>query len=246
MSRTKHSHAARDVYYLTMAKLACRFGDAARIEWARHVFLDHREAMRDLATQVAYFDVRFERGPLVRRWVDPDLPGSFVFPRLPTRAAFRQDARRAGIPYLDRFGAPFTPHSLRKWFDTELVEAGHSDRAVKSLMRHAGDVAGRYYKPDLARKAARIAQLPRLWPRDLSTSSDIAARRGKKENQNVALTKGSGSKNMSGRLGSPKKPDSIESRPDPDERCQALSRDHQAGTCSSPFSSRHRGPDPRI
>jgi hypothetical protein len=125
----------------------------------------HREAMRELAkTTPVVVRINRRTGARSLRQVDPDHPDAFVFPVTPPRGSFKSDQANAGVAYLDEYGQPFTPHSARKWFSTTLTEVGVPEKMADFLMRHAGRVEHRYYKPGLPEQAAALARLPRLWP----------------------------------------------------------------------------------
>jgi integrase len=125
----------------------------------------HREQMRELARTTP---IVVRRNGAARR-VDPADPEAFVFPIVPPRTTFRADRDAAGIVSIDQRGRPFTPHSARKFFDTELSSSrcGVMEKMVDWLMRHRGKVEARYYDPTLHEQAEAAARLPRLWPEPL-------------------------------------------------------------------------------
>jgi site-specific recombinase XerD len=127
---------------------------------------EHRENMRALAATMKEVLVRNKRrhneGAAKVRRVSPDEPGSFVFPWV--SSAFEADAARAGIAVMDERERTFSPHSARKFFETELEAAGVSKKMSCFLMRHKGGTDMRYFDPPLKRQLLRLSKLPALSP----------------------------------------------------------------------------------
>ncbi|MBS0186689.1 MAG: hypothetical protein JSS51_01385 [Planctomycetes bacterium] len=128
----------------------------------------HREEMRAFAQHtpavIVYNRRRGNAGEPKRRLINPDSPGSFVFPWASSAAQFRKDSDRAGIPKLDARGRSFSPHSARKYFQNGLRAAGVHGKLIDYLMRHHVDACSRYDDPTLTEQRAAIVLLPTLLP----------------------------------------------------------------------------------
>lgn len=165
------SKGNRALYWLMLFAHGCRAGEPEKLRW-EHVFLDeevpfiawtkeiskNRKRMevpltRELATLLAQHKKEISHAP-----EDP------VFPISASRVTFRSDRDLAEIPRLDSRGRRFSPHSARKWFETQMVTAGVHARMVDRIMRHFNGVQARYFDPSLAEMKAAIDRLPRLWP----------------------------------------------------------------------------------
>lgn len=210
-----YKKSVRWLQHLLMFHAGLRVGEPGRLEWQRHLKLDHsiphifwtkdvnkngrrmqvalhpelvdlllqhRENMRSLARTVPEVIVKNKRkgnqGEVKVRRVDPDEPGSFVFPWV--SSAFEADAARAGIPVMDDRERTYSPHSARKYFETELENAGVSGKMINFLMRHKGGTDMRYFDPSLKRQVSRIAKLAPLSPEvihNLPTGKDSSLTR---------------------------------------------------------------------
>lgn len=95
-------------------------------------------------------------------------PNDRVFPQAANRVTFRKDRERSGIAPMDPRGRRWSCHSARKWFDTQLSDAGVPAAMVRLLMRHAMEVGDRYYDATIERQREALNRLPSLWP-ELST-----------------------------------------------------------------------------
>jgi integrase len=141
--------------------------DPPRILWTKDISKNHKqlelaicpELARLLREHLAGIDAELRAGN--RPPAGPDDP---VFPIVPSPCTFRTDRKRAKIQGEDHRGRPFTPHSARKWFATELTRQGVSQKMVDHLMRHKGSVEQRYFDPSLEDMAAAVAKLPTIWP----------------------------------------------------------------------------------
>lgn len=94
-----------------------------------------------------------------------DDPAAPVFPVKATRPAFKDDAVRAGI---DPEG--FSPHSLRKFFETTLINAHVPARLVDLLMRHSLGAPGAYYRPTIEAQAFALSKMPNVLSQKIARS----------------------------------------------------------------------------
>jgi integrase len=141
--------------------------DPPRILWTKDINKNHKqlelaicpELARLLREHLAGIDAELRAAN--RPPAGPDDP---VFPIVPSPCTFRTDRKRAKIKGEDHRGRPFTPHSARKWFATELTRQGVSQKMVDHLMRHKGSVEQRYFDPSLEDMAGAVARLPTIWP----------------------------------------------------------------------------------
>jgi integrase len=168
--------------------------DPPRILWTKDINKNHKDAELAICPELAMLlrehlaaidaELRAANRP-------PAGPNDPVFPVVPSPCTFRLDRRRAKIAGDDHRGRPFTPHSARKWFATELTRQGVSQKMVDHLMRHKGSVEQRYFDPTLEDMAAAVAKLPTIWPamsRKPLPAGDMAC--GKVESGLNRLTKG--------------------------------------------------------
>lgn len=175
------SKGNRALYWACLALHACRVGEPAK--WKRrHLILDQPVPFlwwtKDLNKNNKQYELALapELAELLRlhlKAVDRDRaevglppagPDDPVFPVVPFKGTFKSDRDAAGIAAMDYRQRAFTPHSLRKFFSTELTSRGVPEKMVDRLMRHKGRTEYRYYDPPLAEQAKELAKLPRLWP----------------------------------------------------------------------------------
>lgn len=125
----------------------------------------HRENMRKIAlAKPVNIRRNRETGEMTTRVVSPDDAAGMVFPWAPSRPTFKSDRDKAGIEREDRRGRQYSPHSARKYFETQLIESGVHARAIDRLMRHKGGVEARYRDLSMASLAESLKKLPTLWP----------------------------------------------------------------------------------
>lgn len=91
-------------------------------------------------------------------------PNDRVFPQAANRVTFRKDRERSGIAPMDARGRRWSCHSARKWFDTQLSDAGVPAAMVRLLMRHALEVGDRYYDATVEKQREALSRLPSVWP----------------------------------------------------------------------------------
>lgn len=175
--RTK---AARALYWLCMFQAGCRHSEPAEWKWGDLELDDgiprvawggpnapHKSGTRveiPLHPELAALLRKHRRTLNVHKADTNRALSERVFEHQPPRHVFRKDRDRAEIPALDRRGRGFSPHSARKYFETQLVAAGAPEMVVKRLMRHAPDTTQRYFDPEFALLASWVERLPGLWP----------------------------------------------------------------------------------
>jgi integrase len=121
-----------------------------------------------------------------------------VFPSVPNRRTFVNDATQAGIVIADRDGATLSFHSARKWFSTTLTNAGVPTRMVDFLMRHNGSVESRYFRPTLQDQVAALQNLPPLglMPQGFSSRGAKIEQDDRRQSATAADTQGAASENV--------------------------------------------------
>ena len=86
-----------------------------------------------------------------------------VFPFIPPRMSFRSDRDRCNIPDIDPRGRRFSPHSARKFYETQMAMLGVPQAMVKAYLATPAAcpvaISMRKCRPDRRRR-----RLPRLWP----------------------------------------------------------------------------------
>lgn len=175
------SKGNRALYWACLALHACRVGEPS--QWKRrHLMLDQPVPFvwwtKDLNKNNKQYELALapELVELLRehlRQVDRDRaeagigpagPDDPVFPVVPFKGTFKKDRDAAGIPAMDFRKRPFSCHSFRKFFATELTARGVAEKMVDRLMRHKGRTEHRYYDPTLEEQAKALQALPRIWP----------------------------------------------------------------------------------
>lgn len=145
-----------------------RLQDVAICPELAQLLREHRDRMRQLGREVPEVVVRNKRkhneGEAKTRLVHPDDPGAYVFPWVSPRTTFRADRDRSGIKCTDSRGRGYSPHSARKWFDTQLIVADTNPKLVDFLMRHRGGTSARYPDFSLKEQAGSVQKLPTLLP----------------------------------------------------------------------------------
>jgi integrase len=105
----------------------------------------------------------------------PATPTDPVFAFDPPRTTFRKDRDRAGIAAVDERGRRFSPHSARKWLETEAIRSGVHPRVIDHLMRHSTGTPGRYVDLTLSEQRLAISRLPGVWPGLVHNPGDQAS-----------------------------------------------------------------------
>lgn len=160
------SKGFRALYWAAMAYTGARYSEPGRWVWgdfdldADVETLTWRPEIQKVARRVT-LAIHPRLAELLRHW-RADCPdggdAAPVFQHRATRPAFKDDAARASIN-LDGF----SPHSLRKHFETHLISEGVPSRLVDVLMRHSLGVQGAYYRPDLESQRAALYKIPDVW-----------------------------------------------------------------------------------
>ncbi len=162
--RWKHMRLDDEIEHVAWTKDIQKNGrdeDVALTAEAAALLRRHREAMRGAKPHVAH-DKKNKRK--IVRPADSNDPEAFVFASVSPPHTWTTDRDELQIPATDHRGRSFSPHSARKWFETVLQGAGIPDRTCNALMRHEGDVGGKYLDMTLEAQAAALKHLPRLWP----------------------------------------------------------------------------------
>lgn len=137
------------------------------IAWSRDVQKNHKRRFIAITEELAELLRRHIRDLDALRAANglPPLgPDDPIFPVVPSNHSFSADRDRAGIAAIDYRERGFSPHSARKYFETQLPACGVEPKMVNFLMRHVIGVDDRYFDPALEVQAAALARMPRLWP----------------------------------------------------------------------------------
>lgn len=120
----------------------------------------HREKM--IASGITQTVNRFTKEV---RPCDPRDPNAYILPYTTSTSRFAEDVGLCGVEAVDWRQRPFSSHSLRKWFETTLMnDAGLQQRQVDFLMRHHPDVASRYYEMPFELQVEALSKLTLVWP----------------------------------------------------------------------------------
>lgn len=165
----RRSKSARTLYWMFLYVQGCRSREPEGIQW-KHLDLDdgllcwHPQMHKNRTRMDCPLAPELWEILLLRFAALCPTPEEFVFRPVPPATIFRADRQRAGIKATDARGRGFSPHSTRKWYETELVNSGVPQRMVDYLMRHKVDVPMRYFDPKGAELRGAVAKLPAIWP----------------------------------------------------------------------------------
>jgi integrase len=137
------------------------------IAWSREVQKNHKRRYIAITQELAGLlraHIRTLEALRAANGEPPLGPDDRIFPVVPSSHSFRSDRDRAGVAALDYRDRAISPHSARKYFETQLPAAGVEPKMVNFLMRHVIGVDDRYFDPTLEAQAQALAGMPRLWP----------------------------------------------------------------------------------